>query len=347
MKAKRIQFLLAVAGVAVSAPVMMVQALDAPTANLTEKWQTNASNWSLSDGFNPTNVPRNCWSTNRLTLTQFARTGGAPTIDRFSGSTNASTGRFAGDYVLRNIESVDFDVKSSGIPSDYYPRLYFKYAKPGMTSRWNYAAAVIPCDTGTNWVHVSIPMAFSASWENNAYPWGDNGTPPEAAALFNEDKACVVEINVELYSPRTIPAESLSVANMKLIGPWSGPYTNGISLAFLEEYGLSIDDALADRSHNGSQSLLVDFLSCSNPNDSNDVFRLVIGRGAGGHPRLSWPEKNKYAKYDLLEGSDLADSNSFNVVSGHSNHTGSGTQEVADVSSPSGPRYYKVQIRLQ
>lgn len=321
-------------------------ALDTPTANLTEKWTTNSENWGLKDGFSPTNPPANCWYTNQLSVTRYASTNSLPKLDQVAGGTNASNSRFVGNYALKQIEAVEFDVMTAGLV--YNPNLVFKFIKLGTTnSTWVYRSATIPRDTAGTWTRVVIPMAFSTVWANTDY-FGSAPTPASAESTFNEDKGNIVELMVQVVSPKKIPLdEVVSISNMKLIGPWGGPFTNGVSAAWLAENGLDLDSILKD-SDNDGQLNKYEFLASTNPNDSNDVFRVEIGRNSSGRPVLKWKENNRYAKYDLLEGTDLNDPSTFKTNAAFFNMQGSGTQKEAEVSASevTGPRFYKIQVRV-
>jgi len=324
-------------------------ALDTPTANVTEKWNASASNWGTKNGYSPESAPGNCWSSNKLSVSLSAAQRTEPLIIQIAGGTNASGGQFVGDYNLKKIESVEFDVMTSGLTLN--PKFVFEYTKPGYTAcPWIYQANVIPCDTGSEWVHVSIPMAFSTTWVNGDYSWAPSPTPVEAKSIFNEDKGNVVGLRIQVDTEKNIlTSQSFSMTNLKLVGPWGGPFTNGISVAWLQENGLDLANALNNKDNFG-RPLDLAFFACTNPNDSNDVFRIEIGRNADGKTVLKWKENNRYVKYDLLVGTDLTDTNSFQGVPGHFQKAemGSGTQEEVNVDAVqvTGPRFYKVNINV-
>lgn len=321
---------------------------DVPTANLTEKWPTNGNNWGLKNGLNPAGAPVNCWTSNALSIVRVVSASTLPKVDQIFGGTNASGGQFVGDYNLKKIESVEFDVRAAGLTSN--PEFVFSYTKAGFTNlSWIYRSTSIPCETSSNWVHVSIPLAFSTTWINGNYYWGPAPTPVEAETIFNEDKGNVVGLKIQVYSPRNILTnEEFSITNLKLVGPWGGPFTNGISVAWLQENGLDIVNALQNKDNFG-RPLDLAFFACTDPNDPNDVFRVEIGRNSEGKPVLKWKEGNRYAKYDLLEGTDLTDVNTFQKVPGFQDMQGSGTQkEVSvDAAQVTGPRFYKIQVNVQ
>lgn len=321
--------------------------LDAPTANLTEKWATNANNWGLKKMDSIATPPENCWSNNLLAVVHPVSSNTVPKIDLIVGGTNASDGRFVGDYTLKNIEAIELDVRTAGFSIN--PSFALKITKAGVTNlTWIYRSEIIPRDTGSNWVHVVVPMAFSTAWESPDY-WLGKPTPANAGPIFNEDKGHVVELMAWLESQKTIvTTEKFAMTNLKLVGPWSGPFTsNGVSVAWLAENGLNLEDAFGDTDHDGVLNEY-EFLASTNPTDSNDVFRVEIGRNAEGRPVLKWKENNRYAKYDLLEGTDLNDPFTFKGKDGFVNMQGSGSQKEANVEevAVTGTRFYKIQIRV-
>ena len=201
-----------------------------------------------------------------------------------------------------------------------------------------YKSDVIPCDTYSNWVNVTIPLVYSGLW----YCGGAAG--PDA---FLASKNAVTEIGVQVRQFCNMSANQCAIRNVKLTGPWSGPFTNGVSAAWLVENGLNLSNAEQNKDKFG-RPLLVSFLACTNPNDSNDVFRVEISQNPDGKTVLKWKENNKYARYDLLEGSDLNDPASFSTNSNYANMSVSGTQKVAvvDGGMVTGPRFYKVLITV-
>ena len=351
MKSVKYQLLCSVTAVAAMAVAgfSALPDLETPAANVTETWKTSNNNWGLKDGYSPAKPPASCWTTNMLLVTVNAVTNTTPRLDQLAGGTNASGARFVGNYALKKIASADFDVKVSGLTSN--PEFMFKYTKAGMTnSAWIYRTAAIPADTAGQWVHVSIPMAFSTLWVNGDYAWGSGPTPIEAASVFETDKANIVGLEIQVSSPKLIPSsETFAISNLKLVGPWSGPFTsNGVSVAWLQENGLNLEDAFKDTDNDG-QFNDVEFLACTDPANSNDVFRVELGLNADGRPVLKWKENNRYAKYDLLEGTDLNDPKTFKGKSGFENMPGSGTERQADVdpAAVTGPRFYKIQVKAQ
>ena len=331
---------------------IMVQAalplLEAPAANVTEKWVNGSGGWGVKDlSAAPTNIPVNCWVTNQLKIQRSAAQMSAPKIEQVVGGTNASNARYTGDYALKSIDAVTFDVRTAGLV--YNPLFVFKFIKEGVTnSCWQYASANIPMDTSSNWVHVSIPMAFSTTWMNSDY-YPEQETPASAGTVFDQDKKNIVEIMFNVASPKTIrTSEQFAVTNLKLIGPWGGPFTNGVPVAWLAENGFTnVAAALQDTDGDG-QLNNVEFLASTNPNDSNDVFKVTIAWNAHGKPVLRWKENNTSARYDLLEGTDMSDTNSFKGKIGMTDIQGSGTQKEVEVDAAqvTGPRFYKIQVRV-
>lgn len=311
--------------------------LDKPSANLTERWQTNASGWITRDN---ADVTRNGWISNAFAIRYNAVQNQLAFTDSMIGGTNASSGRFVGNYTNANIEAVTFDVNSYGIPPfDNYgnknnPAFFFR---DGAGVRWYYGTDTIPCNTASNWVNVSIPLAYSSNW------FGEGALT--SSTSFYASKTTVSEIGVMVQQFRNMSANQCAIRNVKLVGPWGGPFTNGVSVAWLAENSLAISNALSNVDNFG-RPLLVEFLACTDPNNSNDVFRVEISRNSMGKTVLKWKENNKYARYDLLEGTDLNVPLTFTNMISHMH--GSGTQSVAEVDGEmvSGPRFYKIQVRV-
>jgi len=314
-------------------------ALDTPTANLTERWQTNASGWVVKDM--TTHATRSGWVSNAFAIRYGDSQNAIPPAESIYGSTNASSGGFAGNYSKNKIEAITFDVNTYGFPPPdrgvINNPIFFFHGGGG--ERWIYLSDVIPCDTYSNWVNVTIPMLYSASWVG-----ADSMT---GGVNFAVSKTNVTDIGVLARQLMNMPANQCMVRNVKLVGPWGGPFTNGVSVAWLSENGLSLANAI-NNTDNFGRPLLVEFLASTDPNNTNDVFRVEIGRNSDGKTVLKWKENNKYARYDLLEGTDLSDPGSFTNKSGYSNMQGSGTQKVAEVDGNmvSGPRFYKIQVRV-
>jgi len=314
-------------------------ALDNPTANLTERWQTNSSGWIIKDN---TGATRNGWISNAFAVRYNASQNLFPITDSIMGGTNASSGRFVGNYNNANIEAITFDVNSYGIPLlDSYGNinnpLFFIRDGAGVT--WFYATDAIPCNTSSNWVNVAIPLAYSPSWVGEGSVTG--------SVCFFASKTTVSGIGVMVRQFRNMSANQCAIRNVKLVGPWGGPFTNGVSVAWLAENSLAISNALRNVDNFG-RPLLVEYLACTDPNNTNDVFRVEISRNSHGQTVLKWKENNKYARYDLLEGTDLNVPSTFTNKTGFSNMQGSGTQKVAEVDGTfiSGPRFYKIQVRV-
>ena len=313
--------------------------LDTPTANVTECWKTNASGWVVKDM--TTDTTRSGWVSNAFVINYGYSENIVPITESIYGATNASSGRFVGNYSNNNIEAITFDVNTYGFPPPASgvinnPKFFFH---GGGGERWVYLTDVIPCDTHSNWVNVTIPMLYSASWVGEGSMTG--------GVHFAISKTTVSDIGVLVRQLKSMPANQCMVRNVKLVGPWGGPFTNGVSVAWLSENGLSLANAI-NNTDNFGRPLLVEFLASTDPNNTNDVFRVEIGRNSDGKTVLKWKENNKYARYDLLEGTDLADPGSFTNKSGYSNMQGSGTQKVAEVDGNmvSGPRFYKIQVRV-
>jgi len=300
---------------------------------------TNAAGWVVKDM--STDTTRDGWISNGIAVRYDAAQNMFPITDAIVGGVNASGGRFAGNYTNCNIEAIAFEVNAYGIPAfdDYgnknNPLFYFH---DGKRYRWIYDSDVIPCDTFSNWVNVTIPLSFSSNWAGECGLTGSDA--------FKASKSTVSDIGIQVQQFKNMSANQCAIRNIKLIGPWGGPFTNGVSLAWLVENGLDITNALRGADNFG-RPLRVEFLACTDPNDSNDVFKVEISRNEQGNSVLKWKQNNKYAHYDLLEGTDLTDVKSFKVKSDLvSMKDAGGTQRVAEVDGSliTGPRYYRVQI---
>ena len=317
-------------------------ALDSPAVNVTERWTTNSQGWVIKDV--QTDGTRSGWTSNAFVVSHGVASNMFATAEMILAATNASSGWFSGNYTNCRIESVSFEVNSFGIPpfdkwgSFNNPRLLFYDIS---RVRWVYYDNVIPCDTFSNWVSVTIPFDYSSKWIGNGVETGSEA--------FASSKAAVSDVGILIMQPQNMVSNKCAIRNFKLNGPWNGPFTNGVSVAWLAEHGLDIANALNNTDKYG-RPLNVEFLACTDPNDTNDVFRIEIGRDAEGKTILKWKENNRYAKYDLLVGTDLNDTNSFQGVPGYFQKTemGSGTQEVVNVDAVqvTGPRFYKIQIRM-
>ena len=322
-------------------------ALLTPTANLTEKWPTNDSNWKSQDV--ETKLISSCWTSNKLTLTCAAQDNKNQLNLKIIGSTNASDSRFVGNYNLRKIEAVQFDVQTSGGSNGYFFGFTARKSVIPKTPSWTFASkGYIPLNTAGQWVKVNIPLAYSENWTTAAYN-GDPDTRP-ISVKFNEDKDWIETLFIMLQSlENRTDSSAINVTNFKLIGPWAGPFTNEIPVAWLAEYGLSVGDIIddgADKDKDG-QSNRYEFLASTDPSDSNDVFKVEIERTKDGQVVLKWKENNRYAKYDLMQGTDLNDPGTFKTNATFSNMQGSGLDKQANMGIPAvtGARFYKVVIK--
>ena len=315
-------------------------ALDSPAVNVTERWKTNSQGWVIKDVL--TDSTRDGWISNAFVVSHGVASNMFATAEMILAATNASSGWFSGNYTNCRIESISFEVNSFGIPpfdkwgSFNNPRLLFYDIS---RVRWVYNDNVIPCDTFSNWVSVTIPFDYSSKWIGNGAATGSEA--------FASSKAAVSDVGILIMQPQNMVSNKCAIRNFKLNGPWNGPFTNGVSVAWLAEHGLDMSNALNNTDKYG-RPLDVEFLACTDPNDTNDVFKVEIARNEQGKTILKWKENNKYARYDLLEGTDLTDSNTFVGKVGLVDMQGSGTQKVAEVGAAAvtGPRFYKIQIRM-
>lgn len=304
-------------------------ALEAPVANLTEKWTDGSQNWVPSDSLS-------CWTNQSMALR--CNVGdGFPYESDIIGSSNASSGYFVGNFA--KIEAVSFDA----IPESFSYKPYF-YFIPRSRHVWR-----IPFDSALSGhpngvpVNVVIPFAYSANWEGSI----KFDTPADFAA----DSADIIAIGFAFQrTPNDVTAAQLAIDNLKLVGVWGGPFTSGqnpVPVAWLMEQGLpttNLDTIGTDDSDGDGRCNSAEFLAGTDPTNSASYFVVSIERDANGKMALKW-KNNKYASvsYDVLESSDLTDPVSF--VATATNIQASATQVTTNVEQQGvGSRFYKVKI---
>jgi hypothetical protein len=303
--------------------------LDSPVANLAERWSTNAAGWISAD-------PLCGWANQALLFKCNVRGDTDPSfyISKLSGGSNASSGRYVGNFV--NIESVSFDA----IPSAFSlkPDFYFK-SRSNVTWRTKFTSALEGTPDGVL-VNVTIPFTYSTNWVS--------GWSSDKAAHFQVDSSEIVEMGFEFVRfQNDATAQQLAIDNLKLIGPWSGPFTNGVPIAWVLENGLPTTNlsAIGSADSDGDNySNIAEYLAGTCPTNSADFFTIAIERNADGKMVLKW-KNNKYSNvsYDVMKASDLMATSAFVSVS--SNIVSSSEQvETHVIQEESGSQFYKVRI---
>lgn len=325
--------LVGVAVVACSDLVMGYQ-LDSPTANLTEKYTTSAG-WTTSAV--SAGVVAG-WSTNQNLAVQYAvlpPSSGLTQWGGVKGNANASSGIFSGNY--SGMESLSADIRGQGL--GLVPNIYIKC---GSLRQWVcYFPIVVTTDA---WIHVNLPLEPITGGVTNWSCRNQNNITD--SGIFHSDLSNVVEVGFESVRDGNHPnAQSFSVDNLKMVGPWGTNLVDGIPIAWALEYGLTndlVNVGHADADGDGFRNM-AEFLAGTNPTNSSSFFHVNIEQDDQGHVLVKWQD-NKYMTFDLLESSNLV---SFSAVQGAQGIQGVGTQQVVDVGSAGvvGVRFYKVQVR--
>jgi len=302
-----------------------VSALEKPAANLTEKWDLNSSGWVAND-------PLCGWTNGTLAIKcQLQSLGdGLGKILSLAAAPGASSGIFFGNY--SKIENVTFDLQPYGMTVS--PSFYFKSAVSGM--QWSFP--FLPQYVDGQKLSITIPLTYSTNW------LGYRGD--DASVRFNNDKTNIYEVGIEFYrGPNDLKAQQFAVDNMKLVGPWGGPFSNGVSLAWVLENGLTNNDfsvvGLLD-SDNDGYSNAAEFLAGTNPNDSNSYFKIEIGRNNAGQMVVKW-NGNRDVNYELREANSLGTDGAFvsktNIIPAAVQ-----SEEVAVDQNDSNSKFFKVLI---
>lgn len=330
---KNLYVILGLLSFSVSAGVVLAQsiALEAPVANLTEKWTSDSRNWTPVDSLS-------CWTNQAMALRCNARTGEDFTgyEARLVANSNSSSGYFVGDF--SKIEAVSFDVTPKSFT--YEPWFYFK-AKNEVQWKISFAQAIAGRPDGEP-VNVVIPLVYSTNWMC--------GYPSDRAAHFEADLADVATIGFFFErKPTDTASEQLAVDNLKLIGPWGGPYADGqVPVAWLMENNLATTNLSTiggEDSDGDGRCNSAEFLAGTDPTNSASYFVVSIERDENGKMVLKW-KNNRLAPvaYDILESTDLSDPNSF--VTTASNIESSSVQVTTNVGQQAeGPRFYKIRIK--
>jgi len=302
-----------------------VSALEKPAANLTERWSTNSSGWT-----NTVAVSSSCGWTNGALAVQSSGANllGGDTL-KLMAQTGASGGIFFGNYTP--IEAVTFDVQPYDVMSSV--SFYFK----GSTGRtWTFP--ILRSYINGEKVSMTIPFSYSTNW---------TGTQTDIESRFAADKTNINEIGFLLSrGPNDTNVQQFAIDNMKLVGPWGGPFTsNGVPLAWVIETGLTNDFTVAgmnqDNDHDNFSNV-AEFLAGTDPTDSNSFFKIEIGRNDSGQMVVRWPGNN-VANYVLLEANSLGATSEFVTNSVISPVTVK-TQEVAVEQPSQATKFFKVMI---
>lgn len=303
--------------------------LDAPVANLTERWTMDAAGWTSAD-------PLCGWSNQALVFKCTIRGDTDPSIyvSKLIGGTNASSGHYVGNF--SKIESVSFDA----VPAAFSlkPNFYFK-SRAGVTWRTQFVSALVGKPDGVA-VNVTVPFSYSTNW------W--SGWSSAHDAHFVTDSSDIVEMGFEFVRLQSdIDAQQLAVDNLKLTGQWGGPFTNGVPVAWVMENGLPTGNLAtvgAGDFDGDGYSNVAEYLAGTDPTNSADFFSIAIERNDAGKMVVKW-KNNKYANvsYDLMEASDLTSTSAFVTISGNITGTASMVETNVD-QEVTGARFYKVRI---
>jgi hypothetical protein len=311
--------------VSASAPV------EAPAANVTERWSSQAD-WQLSAVESQVG---GAWSSNDAAI-RIA----CPKLNNYDrieysyvtllAASNASAGLYIGDYGDKLIDAIEFEVKSTSFAGQVQLIL-----ASGSNVEWKTIVG-IPSDTAGKWVKVSVPLVYSSSW------WVMNA--PRTAESFLDAKRAVTSVAVRAFRAAS-DEQTLLVDNFKLIGPWGGPFPDGVSVAWRMENNLLEGQSIKPTEDKDGDGLSNEgeYLAGTDPNDPLSTFRLEIARGENGGTVVKWNE-SKYRYFELLQASNLDASSNFSRVV---LNQGVGLQRVVEVDpgqGSSGPRFYKVRI---
>ncbi|MEI8138508.1 MAG: thrombospondin type 3 repeat-containing protein [bacterium] len=308
-----------------SLSLAQVADLEKPTANLTEKWDTNSSGWVASDA-------KSGWTNGAIAINCPLLGEGdyLPTTYMLKAVNGASGNIFQGDY--SKIESVSFEVQPNEIHAK--PRFYFVSANSGKRT-WKFPFL----DTYINGQksNISIPFVYSANWSTQI-----GSTSLEN---FNIDKTNVSEIGFIFTRQADYRmVQQFAVDNLKLVGPWSGPFSNGVSLAWVMESGLTNDfgsAGIADNDGDGFSNA-AEFLAGTDPVNSNSFFKIEIARNEAGKMVVKW-NGNRDVNYEVREANSLGSDGIF-VTKTNIATSAVKAEEVEVDNSDSNSKFFKVVI---
>lgn len=300
-----------------------LSALDKPAANLSERWTTNSSGWSASDSL--------CgWTNGELAIKcqlQAVGDGFGKTLTLVA-KPGASGDIFFGDY--SKIEAVSFDVKQ--IDMTISPFFYFKSPSGG---KWSLPFLGY-CVNGQK-INITIPLGYSSSWK------GYSGS--DAEMYFNSDKTNICEVGFEFWrGPNDLKAQQFLVDNMKLVGPWGGPWSNGVPLAWVMESGLTNNFATAGLDDNDGDKFTnaAEFLAGTDPLNSSSNFKIEIARNSEGKLVVKW-HGNTGVNFELQEANSLGSDGVFEPKTNIAPTTIK-TEEVVVGQDESNSKFFKVVI---
>lgn len=304
-------------------------ALEKPAANLTERWTTNSSGWTNVTGANAL-----CGWTNGSVAIKSYGSGSGSLSDtlRLVAQTNASEGIFCGDY--SKMEAVSFDVVPLNVPSNLMSRISF-YFKSGVGARRKeWTVPFLNSYTNGQKLSVTIPFDYAT--------WSSAGTE----ARFNSDRTNIDEIGFLLSRAVNETNTQFAVDNLKLIGPWGGPFTaSSVPLAWVIENGMTNEFSVAGMNQDNDGdgfSNVAEFLAGTDPGNSNSFFKIEIGRNEVGQMVVRWPGNN-VANYILLEANSLGAKSEF-VTNSVVSPVVIKTQEVAVEQPEQTSKFFKVMI---
>ena len=296
--------------------------LEKPAPNLTEKWTTNSSGWGVVSAASTA-----CgWTNGTLAINCLPQSfgDGFQSVLKLTANLSASGGIFLGDY--SKIEAVTFDVQPNGMTLS--PSFYFKSISG---KEWRYPFLGLCVDGQKK--NVNIPFLSAENWS------GFRG------ADFNSDKTNIIEVGFEfIRGQNDLKSQDFSVDNLKLIGPWAGPYSNGVPLAWVIENGLTNNFGavgLLD-SDNDSFSNAAEFLAGTDPVNSNSFFKIDIVKNSQGKMVVRWTG-NRGVNFKLLEANSLGADGQFITKTNISPATVK-TEEVVVDQAGDGAKFYKVMI---